>query len=373
MTVVLAVGDVAAKRADPDSMFEGCAPLLRGGDITFGQLETVITDRGSPSPGAKLAMRTHPDFAPALERAGFDVMSFAGNHCLDWGYEGLDDTLAAMAATRVRLCGAGGDIAAARKPAIVTRDGTRFAFLAYNSILPEGYAASGRRGGCAPLHAHTLYRQIEPDQPGTAARTLSFCDPDDLAAMVDDIARARGEAEIVIVSMHWGVHMIEAVIADYQRVAARAAIDAGAAAVLGHHAHILKGVEFHRGAPIFYSLGNFAIEQPHVFDPTIVETESFRHLASLNAAFDPTAIYMLPPDTRLTGVARLVFDGPRLAATAFHPAHVDDRSVPHVLAAGDPRFEQVAAYLARVSAAAGLSVDVEVDQELLTIRPAAGE
>ncbi|MEO3387081.1 CapA family protein [Mesorhizobium sp. CAU 1741] len=367
MTTVLAVGDVAARRVAPDTIFDGSRALLSSDAITFGQLESVITDGGAMSPNARLAMRTGTDFAPALARAGFDVMSFAGNHCLDWGYEGFSDTLAAMAGVSIPLCGAGETIAEARKPAIVERDGTRFAFLGYNSILPEGYAADVRRAGCAPLRALTTYRQIEPDQPGTGARVLSFCDPDDLAAMVGDIQTARQHADVVIVSMHWGIHMTEAVIAHYQREAARAAIEAGAAAIVGHHAHILKGVEFHRGAPIFCSLGNFAIEQPHIFDPSIVETESFRHLASLNPDFDPAATYMLPPDTRLTGIARLEFDGSTLTGVAFHPALIDDHSTPHLLDAGDPAFDAVQSYLARVSDAAGFSTHLAKAHGLLTI------
>src|SRR5690606_38638966 len=247
MTItLLAVGDIGARRDDLASIFSGTRAALAGGDVLFGQLETTLTDRGAMSPNARLAMRTDPAFARTLADIGFDAMSFAGNHCLDWGYEGFADTLDACSAAGVRLCGAGETLAASRRPAIVEAGGQRIAFLAYNSILPEGYAAQPHRPGCAPLRAHTVYQQIEPDQPGTGARALSFCDPADLEALLADIRSARQIADCVIVSMHWGIHMTEAVLADYQRQAAHAAIDAGAAAIIGHHAHILKGVEFHR-------------------------------------------------------------------------------------------------------------------------------
>lgn len=355
MIVLTAVGDVGAKRDDPDEMFAGVSEVIKSGDVRFGQLETVITDRGAMSPNARLAMRAGPDLAPALWRAGFNVMSFAGNHCLDWGYEGFCDTLNAMRKVRVAICGAGQDIEGARRPAILRANGERVAILAYNSILPEGYAATRDRAGCAPLRAHTLYSQIEPDQPGTGARTMSFCDPQELAALESDIASAREEAETVVVSMHWGIHMTEAVLADYQREAAHAAIDAGAAAVIGHHAHILKGVEFYRGAPIFYSLGNFAIEQPHVWDPAIVETESFRHLASLNPGFDPSRFYMLPHETRYTGVARLSLEAEAVTRAEFLPAFIGDDSVPRMTGADDPLFGEICGYLERISRAEGLS------------------
>lgn len=367
---LLAVGDVGAKRDTLVSIFAGTRHALGDGDILFGQLETVITDRGAMSPNARLAMRTRREFAQVLADTGFDVMSFAGNHCLDWGYQGFDDTLSACSDAGLALCGAGADVGRAHEPAIIERNGSRVAFLAYNSILPEGYAASRSRPGCAPLRAHTVYQQIEPDQPGTGARTLSFCDPDDLAALVRDVQRARQQADCVIVSMHWGIHMTEAVIADYQRQAARAAIDAGAAAILGHHAHILKGVEFYKGAPVFYSLGNFAIEQPHIWDPAIVQTESFRHLVSLNPDFDPQRIYMLPEATRHTGIARLTIEGDRVTAAAFVPARIDDESTPQALAPADAAFEAVHQYLERVSHAAGLEVAIAAADDALSLAPA---
>ncbi|WP_196259663.1 CapA family protein [Pelagibacterium limicola] len=369
MITLAAVGDVGAKRHDPDGMFAGIADALKTADIRFGQLETVVSDRGAMSPNARLAMRTSLDFAPALSRAGFNVMSFAGNHCLDWGYQGFDDTLSAMSKEHIAICGAGEDLSTARRPAILKANGERVAILAYNSILPEGYAATSNRPGCAPLRAHTVYTPIEPDQPGTRARVMSFCDPGDLAAMKADIEKARNAAEYVVVSMHWGIHMTEAVLADYQREAAHAAIDCGAAAVIGHHAHILKGVEFFRGAPIFYSLGNFAIEQPQVWDPAIVETESFRHLASLNPGFDPTRIYMLPQETRFTGIVRLQMAQGAVSRTEFLPAFIGDDSVPQMVGRTDTKFDDILAYLRRINQAEGIETHIVPEGDAIVLSP----
>jgi poly-gamma-glutamate synthesis protein (capsule biosynthesis protein) len=285
---VLALGDVGANRAEAGTIFRGCELALHAGDLTFAQLETTVTERGARAPNARLAMRAPPAMARAARAAGIDVMSFAGNHCLDWGYEAFSDTLTHMQAAGVALCGAGATLAQARRPALLDRRGVRFAFLAYSSILPEGYRAEANKPGCAPMRALTLYEQIEHDQPGTPARAITHAHRGDLAALLADIRAARAQADLVFVSLHWGIHMVECVIADYQREVAHAAVEAGAHAIIGHHPHILKGVEFHRGAPVFYSLGNFAIEQPHVWDPAITATESFRHLVSLNPAWRPT-------------------------------------------------------------------------------------
>jgi poly-gamma-glutamate synthesis protein (capsule biosynthesis protein) len=359
--LLLAVGDVGPRRADPASMFSNVCEALGRGDLVFGQLETTITARGARAPHAKLAMRTPPESAKAIAATGFHVMSFAGNHCMDWGEEGFADTLAHMRAAGVALCGAGADIAAARAPAFAQCGEARVAFLAYSSILPDGYWAEARRAGCAPLRAHTHYEMIEPDQPGTPPRIHTIPHKDDLAALECDVVRAKAHADIVAVSMHWGVHMTPAVIADYQRIAARAAIDAGADIVLGHHPHILKGVEFHRGAAIVYSMGNFAIEQPQAFDPAIVETASFRHLLSLNPSAAPEGVYVLPPDTRMSMIVEARIRDRRIAAVSVLPVWIDDGSTPSLLAPGDPRFTQVARYLADMSAAASLMLHAEID------------
>jgi poly-gamma-glutamate synthesis protein (capsule biosynthesis protein) len=328
MITIMACGDVGIKRSDCRSIFLGCAPVLRQADLCFAQLETTISERGAKVPNARLAMRAPPAMAKAVRAAGIDVMSFAGNHCLDFGYEAFADTLQHAAAAGIALCGAGDTLESARRPALLDVAGVRVAILAASSILPEGYAAETDKAGCAPLRAHTVYEQIEPDQPGTPARTRSFADRGDLKELLDGIRIARGVADIVLVSLHWGIHMVRTVLADYQIEAAHAAIDAGADAILGHHPHLLKGVEFYRGRPIFYSLGNFAIEQPHIWDPAITRSASFRNLVSLNPAWNMEQVYMLPPVTRMTGIAKLVRIARDQWEVRFLPAWIGDDSAP---------------------------------------------
>jgi len=369
MTTLLAVGDVGAKRTDPATIFRGCREAFARGDIVFAQLETTVTDRGARAPNARLAMRSPPSMGRAAKDAGIGVMSFAGNHCLDWGYEGFSDTLRYMKSAGVELCGAGETLSEARRPAIVHSEGVTLAFLAYSSILPEGYSASRDRAGCAPMRAHTVHEAIEHDQPGTPARTRTFAHRGDLDALIIDVKAARQAADIVLVSLHWGIHMIEGVLADYQHEVAHAAIDAGAHAILGHHPHILKGVGFYKGAPILYSLGNFAIEQPHIWDPAITQTDSFRHLVSLNPKWNPEQVYMLPEDTRMTGIVRLDCGKDGVRSVEFLPAWIEDDSAPIMLDPADPRFERVRAYIERVSRAEGLPTAFKRSGDHLVLSP----
>jgi poly-gamma-glutamate capsule biosynthesis protein CapA/YwtB (metallophosphatase superfamily) len=367
MLTILACGDVGVKRAHCESMFVGCASTLRGADICFAQLETTISERGEAVPNAKLAMRAPPAMARAARDAGISVMSFAGNHCLDFGYQAFRDTLMHVSSAEIRLCGAGEDLSAARQPVIIEHGSARIAFLAVSSILPEGYAAEPTKPGCAPMRARTLYEQIEHDQPGTPARCRTFAHREDLAALVHAVSRARDQADLVLVSLHWGIHMIPTVLADYQIEVAHTLIDAGADAILGHHPHLLKGIDIYAGKPIFYSLGNFAIEQPHVWNAAISDSESFKHLVQLNPQWRAQERYRLPEITRRTGVAKLTWSPGASLQASFLPAWIDDDSVPHMLAGSDPHFGDVHSLLEQSSREAGLAVRIDARGDELVV------
>lgn len=365
MTTILAAGDVAISRQEQLAILDGCRATLASADVCFAQLEAPISTRGSKAPNARLAMRSPVEWAAALRQAGIDVVSCAGNHCLDYGYEALSDTLRLLDRAGISRCGAGERLAEALEPAILQAGKQTVAFIAASSILPEGYAAQEEKPGCAPMRAFTAYEPIEPDQPGTPARIRTFPHAEDLSALVRQISAARKIAEVVIVSLHWGIHMIPFALAEYQIATARSLIDAGADAILGHHPHILKGVELYRNRPIFYSLGNFAIGQPHEWDPTILRAPSFRHLIELHPEWDLTRQYMLPENTRYTGLAKLVIKRGGDVECRFCPAWIGDSSEPNMLSANDPKFHVVREFLAESNRMAGLVSRIDQDADEL--------
>jgi poly-gamma-glutamate synthesis protein (capsule biosynthesis protein) len=365
--VLYAVGDVGPDRDDPDSLFEHVGEILGSGDLAFCQLEVALTERGTRLPQARHTVRTSPKAAKAFRRAGFNVVSWAGNHCMDWGTEGFQDTIDALAEEGICTPGVGGDIVAARRPRILDVKGTRVAFLAYSSILPMSYWAEERRPGCAPMRAFTVYEQIEHDQPGTPARIHTFPHRGDLRALEADIAAARAAADVVVVSLHWGIHFIPAVLADYQRDVAHAAIDAGADMILGHHAHILKGVEVYKGRPVFYSLGNFAIDLR--MTPELATGGGFLEIQRLNPEwkvdFDTT--HCFPPDSHKSVIVRCRIEGGGLQRVSVLPVQVNRWTQPEPLRPSDPRFEEVARYLEKVSADQGLDTSFRRDGTELVI------
>jgi poly-gamma-glutamate synthesis protein (capsule biosynthesis protein) len=371
MTVLLrAVGDVGPEREVPDSLFDQVRDHLSAADLAFCQLEMTLTDRGMRLPQVRHTARSSPKTAAAIRRAGFDTVSWAGNHCMDWGTEGFFDTIDALEQCGVTVLGVGADIAAARSPRIREVNGTRIAFLAYCSILPADYWATARRAGCAPMRAHTVYEQVEPDQPGTRCRIHTFPRHDDLADLVADVRGAAEQADVVIVSVHWGIHFVPAELADYQRTVAHAAIDAGADLLLGHHAHILKPIEVYRGRGIFYSLGNFAMDLPmtaeHASRPT------FRELLELHPGWEPDldSSYNFPHDSRKTVVVEAELGSDGVRRLGFRPAYISRQSVPELLEPADPRFAEVVDYLREIDASQGIVTDYEAEGDVVFL-PAA--
>lgn len=209
--------------------FDGTRALLSEADLNVANLETPVTTRRTPS-DKRFTYRMHPSALVAIRDAGFELVSLANNHTLDQGAGGLHDTLAHLRERGIQWAGAGSDIAAAREPAIVEKRGVKVGFLSYSCTFPESFWATATTPGTAFCHEHW---------------------------MVEDVARLRAQVDLVLVAYHWGAEKMETP-KDYQKQLAHAAIAAGADAVIGHHPHVLQGVEVVDGKPVLYSLGNYA-------------------------------------------------------------------------------------------------------------------
>ena len=238
VVTIAAVGDVMLARGLVTLMdehgaaypFERVRHLLRDADLTIANLEGTFTERGRPA-DKLYTFRTPPRFAPGLAGAGIDLVSLGNNHAADFGPESLEDTLAALDASAVRYAGAGMDRNEARRPVVVEAAGLRIAFLSYTDV-PCATFATGR-------------------SPGVARATVG--------AIGKDVRAARERADVVVVLLHFGVEYTDAPQPVQQKLA-RAAVDSGAALVLGHHPHALQGWEWYQDGLIVYSLGNFVFD-----------------------------------------------------------------------------------------------------------------
>ena len=237
---------------------------LQAADLACANLEVPLSHGGHPA-DKPIAFRADPALAPALAAMGLDVVSFANNHALDYGIPALLDTLEAVERAGVAVVGAGRDLAEACRPAILTVEGARVAFLAFASTLPVGSAATPERPGVAPVRVTVSLLADAPvleEQPGTSPYVRTEALPQDVAAAQEAVAAARARADVVVVAVHWGVPPgwaapFQGILADYQRPLGHALVEAGADLVLGHHPHTLHGLERYREAVICYSLGHF--------------------------------------------------------------------------------------------------------------------
>lgn len=344
---IYAVGDVGPRREDPDYPFKEpifalSAPITKEADVAFCQLERILSERPER---AYCHNVVHPNNIRQLTYAGFNVVSAAGNHHMDAGVEAFVDTLDVLKRNNIQPVGVGMNIAEARTPVIVERKGAKVAFLGYSSVLPKGevpYDAEPDRPGCAPMYISTFYEASDWQPGAPSPRVISIADKEDLEAMKDDIRRAKAQADVVIMSIHWGVHHVPGLIAMYQYEVGHAAVDAGVDLILGHHAHILKGIEVYKGKVIFYSLGNFAMDSP------VTRSVSGRSDATpLRPKRDPKALpYQYPPDARKTIMVKCFISDKKIDRVSFLPFMINKLGQPEPLSAEDKRSDEVHDYVA---------------------------
>jgi poly-gamma-glutamate synthesis protein (capsule biosynthesis protein) len=287
---------------------------------------------------------------------------------MDWGQVGLTDTISVLEKNDLRVIGAGETLSKSIAHAVVSVGTTKVGLLAFNSILPMGYEATANRPGCAPLRAFTHYEQIEHDQPGTPARVHSFANRDDLDALMSSIVQAKTDTDVVVLSIHWGIHFVPTVIADYQREIAHAAIDAGADVIIGHHPHILKAIETYKDKVIFYSLGNFALDPPTAFDKDLRSKSSHREIRALNTDWEDDGEHIVLRASAMAIAARCVIADGKLRRVSALPVYVNRDSQPEFLQSSDPRFAKVAESLAKSTKDAGLNGAFSVKDDELVIR-----
>jgi poly-gamma-glutamate capsule biosynthesis protein CapA/YwtB (metallophosphatase superfamily) len=367
-----AVGDIHIDRVPPEGLMRHVADEIRSADIRFANSEQMFSQGGCPDPHH--ATFSHPRNIPALQEVGFDVVSLANNHTMDWGAAALLDSIERLESAGIRQVGAGPDMAAARKPVIIERKGVKVGFLAYNCTGPDGFEATSDKPGNAAVRIWTIYDKWDY-QPATPPQIISMARKDDLAAMCEDVAALARSCDVCVVSFHWGQHYIPRVIPDYCFEVGRAAVDAGAHLILGGHPHMLKGAEMYKGRAIFYSLGNFAFEQG-------AGPEKYRGTTRMKALVKkhykvtplPYPTHAFHPDGLATLIvkAKISPEG-RIDSVSFVPCYINPQAEPEIFRRGDARGDEVFDYMSSISASEGLAIEyawnAEGTEVLLQAKP----
>jgi poly-gamma-glutamate synthesis protein (capsule biosynthesis protein) len=209
------------------------ATYLKSADLAFVNLEGPISDKGDKASWKEYTFRSRLGLMKGLTSAGIDMVSTANNHTMDCGSAALLDNIARLKEAGIAQAGSGKNAAAARTPAILDTPAGTVAFLAFTDKHAAGFAAGSDRAGVAVV--------------GDGSKVL------------EAIQAAKKKADYVIVSFHWG-YEYETSAAGYQRTLGHKCIDAGADLILGHHPHVVQGIEVYKDKLIAYSLGDFVFD-----------------------------------------------------------------------------------------------------------------
>lgn len=368
---IAAVGDLVLDEPDPDFYFAPSASVFRDADVAIGHIEvphstsTVQASTDVPAPPAD------PAALKSVAAAGFDVVTLAGNHFYDVGPEGVMDTIRHSVDAGLVTTGGGANLEQARTPAIVERQGRRVGVLSYNCVGPRDSWAASQKAGAAYVKVLTHY-ELDSATPGGPPTIYTFAAPESVKAMAADIRQLRTEVDILIVALHKGIGHTPAALADYESPVSYAAIDAGADVVVGHHAHIMRGIEIYHGKPIFHGLGNF-VTVTHALSPTGGDSAERRAWADRRQKMfgfvpDPDMpSYPFHPESRNTAVAVCTFDADGTATAGYLPCWIDDEARPIPLPAHDRRADGVDEYIRDISARAGFDTVFTRDGDLISV------
>ena len=312
---------ISRESRDLFSWLENVAPVLRQGDFTLGNLEGYIWKRPAASAvdfsfgEVKIDLSMPPETAGVLKRAGFNALSIANNHVMNMGAEAMLETIRHLDAAGIAHSGSGRNISEARKPAMLTRDGVTLAFLSYSSVFTPGFHPAGEnKPGIATVPVSTSY-EIAPNiayNPGVLPRVVTKPNPLHVEEMLRDVRRARAEADVVVVSWHWGATKYAqsyasglafedtpCFVLNYQEEMGRAAVDAGADIVMGHHPHRLQGIEVYKNKLICYSLNHLVLsfdEGPNFGPESVIATAYVDRITKQLTRFAIVPM-MVPPST----------------------------------------------------------------------------
>lgn len=219
--------------SNPAHMLDPIEPVLQMADLAVVNLETAVTTGGSPTSKAFVFRAPASAFA-ALRGGGVDVASMANNHSLDYGVDGLRDSLTAAKRYRFPVVGIGLDAKQAYRPFRRTINGQRIAIIGATQVLDDELVSAWTAG---------------PGKPGLASAK-------DVPRLVHEVRLARKTSDTVVVFLHWGIELQQCPSAD-QRTLAKKLAAAGADIVVGGHAHRVQGAGRLGKSLVGYGLGNF--------------------------------------------------------------------------------------------------------------------
>ena len=252
---------------------QGYLSAIQSADYFAVNEEFPFSSCGTQAPDKQYTFRLAPEKVSLFKEMGIDAVTLANNHALDYGTDALLDTCEILDQAGILHTGAGKDLDTAKQPVLFEKNGQRVALIGATRVIPKAdWAAT--KGHPGMLSSYEV--SVEP--------------------LLAQIAECHASGDKVVVLIHWGIERDE-MPQEYQRALARRYIDAGADLVIGSHPHVLQGIEYYKGKPIFYSLGNF------VFGSSIPKT------MLVQAAFTGESLSLqLIPGTSTGGYTSMLTD-----------------------------------------------------------------
>ena len=283
---IAAVGDISFRGDKEDQpsidIFSRVTSLFQSADLVVANLESPLVDNGEANFG-KCTLRGTVKWAEVIKNAGIGFVSLANNHMMDYGIEGLHSTIQACKKAGLGFAGAGENIREASEPVYIDVNGNKIAILCRTSVIVS-----------SPCYASN-------DSPGVA-----FLKEEET---IDAISICRKRADFVIVCIHWGVE-------DYlypskeQRRLANQFVEAGASLIIGHHPHVMQGIERIDKAFVVYSLGNFVFDE---FEWSFINEDGVPQ----------TSMSMLPEINRRSVIFQMILIDGQTSHYDFHPTLID--------------------------------------------------
>lgn len=330
---IYAVGDLILDEPGPmEPYFDLCREELLRADVMIGHVEVPHTERYLPSCIDIQAPPSKPEHLEVLSGLGFDIATVGGNHLYDCGPYGVVDTVEKLKQIGIQTAGGGATLYEARKPAIVEREGMRIGVLSFNAAGPKLGWATSIKPGTSYIDVETSYQPVM-DMPHSPCRIYSYMTTEGERVLKEEVAKYKKECDILIVAFHKGQAgkgPNPGWLCSYEVPMTHAAVDAGADIVIGHHHHMLKGIEFYKEKPIFHGLGNF-VTVTYAMTPGYNETDEMKAYMERRvkegrgqAKYDPP-YYPWGPETRLTMIAGFTVGKDGKVEAGFIPCKINDK------------------------------------------------
>jgi len=362
---ICCVGDLILDEPGPVApYFEGCKDVLRAQDVLIGHVETPHTtkDRSEPSCIDIQAPPSPPEHLECLPSVGFNIATTAGNHAFDCGPNGVIDTIAKLDEIGLAHCGTGRNIDEARKPVFLEKKGVRVGVLSSNATGPSLGWATSQKPGVNYIKVETAYTPVR-DMPGCPCRIDTYLLPAARAQLAEEVRALKAQCDIAAVVFHKGNGGDVPKLDAYEREISHLAIDAGADIVFGVHHHVLKGVEFYKGRPIYHGLGNFvcvtyAMTAGHNVTPEMTAYLKQRETEGRGGGHYRVDFYPWSETSRLTVIAKVIADKSGVLECGFIPAYIED-SGNVAVRSRDDGGEAVLDFMRAQTDGAGLGVRLE--------------